>query len=168
LKKKNVFLKKSLFAFLLCLALPTAAQTSENAISFDLLGVPQWASDLRRAEIVAFGSFPFTFFYTSFTMDTIRFANHGWNDYRYAPWPFKAAGAVDMTTNEQMLTIGIAVGTSLLIALIDHLIVRSQRNKVQETRNLPPATPIIIRQPIIDEEEGSDAVPFPETESETN
>jgi hypothetical protein len=156
-----------LSVFLICLVPPAAAQTSGNAVSFDLSGVPQWASDLRRAEIVAFGSFPFTFFYTSFTMDTIRFANHGWNDYRYAPWPFKSAGAIDMTTNEQMLTIGIAVGTSLLIALIDHLIVRSQRNKVQETRNLPPATPIIIRQPIVIEEIEEDES-LPETESETN
>jgi hypothetical protein len=166
--KKNAFFKTGLFAFLLCLAFPAAAQTSGNAISFDLSGTPQWASDLRRAEIVAFGSLPFTFFYTSFTMDTIRFAQNGWNDMRYAPWPFKAAGAEEVTRNDQLLTIGIAAGASVLIAVIDHLIVRSQRNKrAQEAINLQPGTPIIIRQPITDEEEEADTT-LPEKESETN
>jgi hypothetical protein len=71
-----------------------------------------------------------------------------------------------MTRNEQLLTIGIAAGTSVIIALVDYLIVRNQRNKrAQEIRNLPPATPIIIRRPII-EDDGS--VPLPETESGTN
>jgi hypothetical protein len=164
--KGKLTIKISLFAFLICLTLPATAQTSETAISFDLSSAPQWARDIRRGEIVAFGSFPFAFFFTSFAMDTIRFANNGWNDYRYAPWPFKAPGAFNMPRNEQLLTIGLAAGASIIIAVVDHLIVRSQRNKrAQEIQNLPPATPIIIRRPII-EEDGS--TPLPETESETH
>jgi hypothetical protein len=154
------FFKVCLFAVLICLAFPATAQTSGADISFNFTNTPQWALDLRRAEIVAFGSFPFTFFFTSFAMDTMRMANNNW-DARYAPWPFKAAGAIDMTPDEQLLTIGIAVGTSLLIAIIDYFIVVIQRNKRSQEIISMPQTPIIIRRPA---EES--APPLLEAESE--
>jgi hypothetical protein len=158
---RTLFLKIGLLAFI-SLAFPVAAQTSGTSFGLDLSGSPQWVRDLRRAEIVAFGTFPFTFFFTSFTMDSIRLVNHNW-DGRYAPWPFRAAGAIDMTHNEKMLTLGIAAGTSILIALIDYLIVRSQRNKRnQEILSMPPGTPIIIRRPA----EENESEPPLEIESE--
>ena len=111
---------------------------------------PQWALDLRRGEIVAFGSFPFTFFFTSFFVDTYRSATHGW-DPRYAPWPVKSAGAVDMTSGEQMLTIGVAAGSAVVIAVVDHFIMRHNRNKQQQQiQALSPGTQIIIRRPAPD------------------
>jgi len=133
----------------MCLAFSynAGAQTTSSG-AFDMSGSPQWLKDLRRGEIVAFGSFPFTFFFTSFAIDTYRTATHNW-DTRYAPWPMKSAGAVDMTWNEQALTIGVAAGSSVLIAVIDHLIVRHNRNKqIQQIQSLPPGTPIIIRRPM--------------------
>ncbi|MDR0314275.1 MAG: hypothetical protein LBI14_11860 [Treponema sp.] len=159
---RSPFLSIGLFAVLISLAFPAIAQTSGTSFGLDLSGTPLWVRDLRRAEIVAFGSFPFTFFFTSFTMDSIRLVSHNW-DGRYAPWPFRAAGAIDMTRNEKMLTLGIAAGTSILIALIDYLIVRSQRNKRnQEILSMPPGTPIIIRRPAEDNE----SAPPSEIESE--
>jgi hypothetical protein len=155
------FFKICLFVVLIGLTFPATAQTSGTGNGFNMAGTPQWALDLRRAEIVAFGSFPFTFFFTFFAMDTIRMANNNW-DARYAPWPFKAAGAIDMTPNEQLLTIGIAIGTSLLIAIIDYIIVIVQRNKRnQQIQSVPTGTPFIIRRPV----EDSDP-PLPEAESE--
>jgi hypothetical protein len=143
---KMVFL---LVVFFLIAALPLAAQSSTTkSPGFDMTGLPQWSKDLRRGEIVAFGSFPFTFFFTTFFMDIYRSSNHDW-DRRYAPWPVKAAGAVNMTHEEQILTLGVAIGSSILVAVADHLIVRYQRNKQErEIRNLPEGTPIIIRQPM--------------------
>jgi hypothetical protein len=158
---KIPFLRIGLIAVLISLAFPAAAQTSGTDFGFDLSGSPQWVKDLRRAEIVAFGSFPFTFFFTSFTMDSIRLISHNW-DRRYAPWPFKSAGAIDMTARQKVLTLGIAAGTSILIAIIDYIIVRSQRNKRnQQILNMPQGTPIIIRRPPED-----NVPPLPETESE--
>jgi hypothetical protein len=125
---------------------PLSAQTSTTAEP-QPLNLPQWAKDLRRAEIVAFGSFPFTVFFATTIMDTTRYVNHG-NDNRYAPWPLKGAGAVSMTSDEVGLTILSAVGGSLLISLADYIIVRYKRYKVeQEQLKLPKGDPIIIRRP---------------------
>jgi hypothetical protein len=108
---------------------------------------------------VAFGSFPFTLFFSNFFMDTYRASNNNW-DMRYAPWPVKAPGAISMTQEEHLLVLGFAVGGSILIAVADHLIVRYQRNKqAREIQNLPAGTPIIIRQPLGSSTEESPVIP---------
>ncbi|MDR2210628.1 MAG: hypothetical protein LBO65_04060 [Spirochaetaceae bacterium] len=91
-------------------------------------GKPQWVKDLRRAEIVAFGSFPFTMFFTATFTDLYRCASHGW-DRRYAPWPFKSAGAVSMDTGELRMMFTVAISSSLVISLVDYLIVRYKRSR---------------------------------------
>ncbi|MDR1429233.1 MAG: hypothetical protein LBI85_03005 [Spirochaetaceae bacterium] len=113
---------------------------------------PLWARDLRRGEIVAFGAVPFTMFFSIFAMDAYRWASHD-QDLRYAPWPFKAAGAVSMSEGEQFLCFGIAIAGAVTIALADHLIVRAQRARdARRLQELPPGDPIIIRR--IPPEEG--------------
>jgi hypothetical protein len=139
-----------LFFFAAGTAMAQSSTTSSNMVSteFDMTDSPQWAKDLRRGEIVAFGSFPFAYFFTNFFYDTYRYATHG-GDRRYAPWPLTAAGAVGLTQDEQFLTLGIAAGGAVVIAIADHIIVRYQRNKREkEIRDLPPGTPIIIRRPL--------------------
>ncbi|MDR2618574.1 MAG: hypothetical protein LBC62_06860 [Treponema sp.] len=160
MKTKAVFLAALLFAF--CALRAAWAQSSPATIpsasaAFDMTGFPQWAKDLRRGEIVAFGSFPFAFFFTNFAYDMYRSASHGW-DRRYAPWPVKAAGSVGLTQREQLATLGVAAGGSVLIAVADHLILRYKRNKREkEIRSLPAGTPIIIRRPLDAEaDEGPD------------
>ncbi|GHT84138.1 hypothetical protein FACS1894137_06820 [Spirochaetia bacterium] len=108
---------------------------------------PQWARDLRRADIIAFGSFPFTMFTAIFFMDTYRAANHNWSA-AYRPWPFKGAGAVAMTKNERTITLSAAIAGSVVIALTDHLIVRVKRAKAKrQLQDMPEGDPIIIRKP---------------------
>jgi len=86
----------------------------------------QGVKDLRRGEIVFFGSFPFTVFFTRTIMDLSRFAAHNW-DQRYAPWPFKSPGAVSMTNNELGLMFTIAVSASLVISVVDYFLARNKR-----------------------------------------
>ena len=129
------------------------AQSSTANNQFDMTGFPLWAKDLRRGEIVAFGSFPFAYFFATFGFDTYRFFNHGFNT-RYAPWPFTSSAAIEQTQNEKFLTLGIAAGGAIVIALVDYAIVRYKRNKEQgELRNLPDGTPIIIRRPLYGDED---------------
>ncbi|MDR1305999.1 MAG: hypothetical protein LBK74_00305 [Treponema sp.] len=94
-------------------------------------GKPQWVKDLRRAEIVAFGSFPFTLFFTKTFIDLYRTATHDW-DRRYAPWPFKAAGAVSMDGDQIKMMFAIAVSASLTISITDYIIVRYKRSRAEE------------------------------------
>jgi hypothetical protein len=140
------------------------AQTSSSAGTstyFDMTGFPLWTRDLRRGEIVAFGSFPFAYFFTNFFYDTYRTAAHGW-DRRYAPWPLKPAGSIGRTQDEEFLTLGIAAGGAVAIAIVDHIIVRYKRNKLEEEiRRLPAGTPIIVRRPL-DEEAAPPEAPPPE------
>lgn len=115
---------------------------------FDTTGFPQWVKDLRRGEIVAFGSFPFTMLLATTIVDTYRSGTHNW-DTRYAPWPVKASGAVDMTKDEQLLTLTAAAAGSMVIALIDFFILHYKRTKqAQELEKLPAEVPIIIRKPL--------------------
>jgi hypothetical protein len=108
---------------------------------------PQWALDLRRAEIIAFGAFPFMMFFSIFAMDTYRASTHDW-DSRYLPWPAKSPGAIEMDTDERVLTLGVAIGGSLVVALVDHLIVRVKRTRAEKQRlDLPEGDVIILRKP---------------------
>jgi hypothetical protein len=94
-------------------------------------GKPQWVKDLRRAEIVAFGSFPFTLFFTKTFIDLYRTAAHDW-DRRYAPWPFKAAGAVLMETDQIKMMFAIAASASLAISITDFIVVRYKRSRAED------------------------------------
>ncbi|MDR2068250.1 MAG: hypothetical protein LBP71_00065 [Spirochaetaceae bacterium] len=150
-----------LFLIFFFLHIAVYAQTSSGSttvmpsVEFDTSTFPQWAKDLRRAEIVAFGSFPFTLFLATFTTDTVRFANNNW-DTRYAPWPIRSAGGIEMNTRQRLITIGAAAAGSVIISLADHFIVRYKRNRAEKARlNLPDGSPIIIRRP------------WPETDAET-
>ncbi|MCL2094356.1 MAG: hypothetical protein FWH12_09230 [Treponema sp.] len=135
----------------LCLTLMAGALGAQDvgaSTHFDMTGMPLWARDLRRGEIVAFGSFPFVYFFTNLGMDIYRSSQHDW-DRRYAPWPFASAGAIDKTTEERVRSISIAATGAIVIALLDYGIVRYQRSqREREARLYPEGTPIIIRNPL--------------------
>jgi hypothetical protein len=145
-----------LVSLLLVSPIPVQAQTSTsttNLVStqFDTSDFPQWAKDLRRGEIVAFGSFPFMMLFTSVAMDSYRWYNNNW-DNRYAPFFLKSAGAVEMTETEQIITLTSAIAGSIVIALVDYFIVLYKRNKQAKIpKNVPGETPIIIRKPLAEE-----------------
>ena len=88
---------------------------------------PLWARDLRRAEVIAFGSLPFTLFFAKAAVDTYRYSQHDW-DRRYAPWPLKTAGAVSMTENEFKATFAAACVGALSVALADFIVVKLKRH----------------------------------------
>lgn len=156
---KKIVCSAAALVLLLTSAPYTAAQTAVTAaggaavVSFDTTGFPQWVKDIRRWEIVAFGSFPFTMFTATFAMDTYRWAKTNgmdWSDEgrRYAPWPLKSAGAVNMESREQEKTIAIAAGLSIGIAIADLVIVQIKRHKArQRAESLPVGTAIIIKNP---------------------
>lgn len=111
------------------------------------LSVPLWLKDLRRAEIVALGSFPFTMMLAALGMDTYRFISHN-GDSRYTPL-IKSPGAEPMTGDEFAATIAAAAAASLAISLADFIVVQYKRRaQAKQVENLPPGTPIIIRKPL--------------------
>jgi hypothetical protein len=120
---------------------------------------PQWARDLRRADIITFGSFPFTFFLAGIIVDTYRASRHDW-DTRYGPWPVNMGGAVSRTTEEHLATISVAAGGAALVATADYIIQRVKREQAaRNAARLTAPDPIIIRKPWPPGEEAEDAAP---------
>jgi hypothetical protein len=108
---------------------------------------PQWAHDLRRFDIILFGSFPFTYWFASTGMDIYRSYQHNW-DTRYAPWPVRSGSVINMTKDEYALTLTCAVAGSIVMALVDYFIVSGRRNRAaREAAALAPGEVIIIRNP---------------------
>ena len=105
------------------MALENGKETQNISI---FAGAPLWVKDLRRGEIVFFGTLPFTVFFTRTIMGVFRMRAHDW-DQRYAPWPFQPAGAVALDKNELIWMFSIAGAASLVISVTDHFIVRHKR-----------------------------------------
>jgi len=128
---KKIFFVSVLFFLLFTPQFEASAQSTQVPNVFDMTDFPQWARDLRRFDIIAFGSFPFSMFVVTFTVDMFRWCNANgmdFNDMRYAPWPLKSAGAVDMTADEYQRTILLAAGLSVVLALTDLIIVQIKRS----------------------------------------
>jgi hypothetical protein len=137
------------------------SSTTPPSNSFITPDMPQWAKDLRRWEIVAFGSIPFTMFVTTFAMDMYRWNNANgmdFSDRRYAPWPLKSAGGVPMEWQEQERVFIYAAGLSVSIAFIDFAIVQIKRYRARKKAEaLPVGTTIITRTPLESSEEENEA-----------
>jgi hypothetical protein len=165
MNKRVFFALTFLVLFLFQAAAQSGTSISEStdlglpATRFDMEGFPRWSKDLRRAEIVAFGTFPFTMFIAITIMDSWRYATHGW-DQRYAPWPIKGAGAIDMSAGEHKNVMLYAAMGSLVLAFADFVIVQIRRSSPkQKTQFLPAGTPIIIRTPL--DAGGEEDAPLP-------
>ncbi|MBN1697413.1 MAG: hypothetical protein JW881_07855 [Spirochaetales bacterium] len=87
---------------------------------------PQWLKDVRRAEIILIGSIPFTMFLAIEAYDFYRFFSSDMNPVNY-PWPLRSPLEADYTIEEKAIIVVTALSISLCIAVIDYLIVCSQR-----------------------------------------
>ncbi|GMO34095.1 MAG: hypothetical protein Ta2F_10130 [Termitinemataceae bacterium] len=126
------------------------AQTTTTATEDPEYVYPQWVKDLRRADVVAFGVFPFAWLIASTAMDLYRSSQHGW-DRNYYPWPAKPAGAPAMTNEEYVRTLIIAGSISVGLALVDALIVHIKRRRIaRNNESLPRGDPIIIKRQMPD------------------
>jgi len=133
---KRIFFLLVLFSLLFNLAHQAQAQnlSTDKPTEAKPTELPQWRKDLRRFDVITFGAFPFSMFFVTFATDMIRWKDANNFDFseegrRYAPWPLKSAGAVEMTNDEYVRTIFLAVGVSAAIALVDLVIVNIKRAK---------------------------------------
>ena len=101
-----------------------AAPSDEEAAETPPVETPQWARNLRRAEIVATGSFPLTLLAARLTYSLLRFAVHGIQDpstaMAYAPWFLAPPGSPELEFTEKLGIVAGAASLSSLIALIDY------------------------------------------------
>lgn len=76
---------------------------------------------LGRLATISAGSFPFTWFYSNFLFDLVRFAVNDY-DAAYAPWPFKSQNSAAVESAETFQRLGAAVAASLVVGLVDLLL----------------------------------------------
>ena len=89
--------------------------------------------DIRRAEIIAFGTFPFTVLFSTVFYEVFRYFYNGM-DSAYLPWPFKDSSTAIAITNDEYKTLLIAsAGISVGIGVVD-FIVRKALKKRRERR----------------------------------
>ena len=123
--------------------------TEPTTVTFSSESLPVWVSDLRRWEIVAFGTFPFSLFAVTFITDMVRWGVANGMDFseagrRYAPWPLKSAGAEMMSNADFQRTILIAAGLSVALAFADFIIVSVRRNNERLLLESAPSGSVII------------------------
>jgi hypothetical protein len=164
--KKLIFII-ILFTFFLTPFFQAAAQAAHDSTTtavFDTTGFPQWAKDLRRWNIVSFGSYPFSMAFVNFFYDMYRWNNANGMEFtsegrRYAPWPLRSAGAVEKTNTEFRNSLLMAAGVSATIALVDIMIVRRRRERESLIEERPTGSYTIERTPFPSDE----AEDFPDT-----
>jgi len=173
-KKTTIFFLLLTTSVFLVPAQTSGANTNNNF--FDLSGSPQWVRDLRRWEIVAFGTIPFAMFTATFGMDMYRWKEANgmdWSDEgrKYAPWPMKAAGAFAMEYQEMEKTLMIAAGICVTVAFTDLAITQIKRYKARKRiEALPHNATTINRRPLYTPQEQEEAqakeTPQPEIKDE--
>ena len=114
--------------------------------------------DLRRAEIIAFGTFPFTVLFTTVFYDVFRYFYNGMES-AYLPWPFKdSSTAVAITNNEYMMLLGVSAGISVGIAAVDFVLrkaLKKRRERREAEARAKEVHPIQVRPRIYSNEESS-------------
>ena len=117
--------------------LPAASSSSdkdnEEAAPYEKDEFHPILSDLRRAEIIAFGSFPFTALFSIVFYEVFRYFYNGMES-AYLPWPFKdSSTAIAITNDEYAMLLVASAGISVGIGVAD-FVVRKALKKRRERR----------------------------------
>jgi hypothetical protein len=98
--------------------------------------------DLRRAEIIAVGAFPFTLLIAAVVYDYARWAGQG---FEFSEAPFRRPLGADPFENPEKIGISLAaVGLAFSIALADYLLGQAEMNQSMENAKLEYNSELIV------------------------
>jgi hypothetical protein len=104
---------------------------------------PQWVHNLRRTEIITFGSLPFVTLSTTLCYSLFRYYNTGF-DSAYIPNPMaKTSDAANLDSPEQMMLMKYSIGISIGIGISD-LIFNLIKQRQETVRNSQSYTTISV------------------------
>ena len=127
------------FIFVFASVLPCYSQSSEPA-PYEENEFHPILKDIRRAEIITFGSLPFVSITSALVYSFIRYCAHGFSS-SYIPNPFSRTNS--FTTKEHVGILLTSLGISFGIGITD-LIVASVKRSRANKRKLLETTPITI------------------------
>lgn len=144
---------KRITAVILFLVLLFSAYTAEpdtaEPVPYNPDEFKPWQNDLRRAEIIAFGSLPFVTFMTSLGYDVYRYYSHNQRE-EYLPWPMKKNEIAEpLSQDEQKRILLISAGISVGVALFDfgyRALKRHIRQSRQDRQNQEARRNIVIEE----------------------
>jgi hypothetical protein len=97
-------------------------------VPYDEEEFSDWAIKLRRAEVIAVGTFPLAFLGSKLGYDLLRFA---WKSIEagevrqdYAPWFFGPSGPMEMNQQERRGIIVASISISAAVSLLDFFLGR--------------------------------------------
>ena len=133
--KKLLFAFISVFLLFSLKPLGLFAADSSSSSKYDDINFPQWAKDLRRTEIITFGSLPFVTLWTTV----------GYSLYRYGEFRNPLDKSTDsFTEDDQWNIIKISALTCVGLGLTDlaiNLITRAQKEKkIRKQMEMQPFT----------------------------
>lgn len=107
--------------FLIFSVLPVIGESLPDYEPYEEEEFPQWALDLRRGEVIFFGTIPFTFFVSTLSYDMYIYASNNF-DSNFAPALFGNTTPPILTKNEKLQIIAFSVSLSTLLALLDYFL----------------------------------------------
>ncbi len=116
-------MKKTFFSILMLISFIFSAYAEDtgNYVPYEKDEFPVWAQDLRRFEIVFFGTIPFSFFYSNIGYSFYNYGVHEW-DPAYAPAILGNKTPPILTNMEKMEIVYSALGVSFTAALVDFIL----------------------------------------------
>lgn len=124
-------MKKSILATFFLLLLLPRIHAADSTTNYDDIQFPQWVKDLRRTEIITFGSLPFVTIWATLAYSEIKYGEF------HNPLNKSADG---FDTDDQKEIMKIAAASCLALGLTDltiTLVRRSLKNR-KATRDRPP------------------------------
>lgn len=118
---KRLFLALAFLSVCAGLFATDAADPAAEPVPYSPDEFPQWAKDLRRAEIIMIGSIPVTVLLSGFLYTLYRWYD---NDFisDYAPGIFGSQAARELNRDEKLGVLTVTVSLSGAIALADYIV----------------------------------------------
>lgn len=167
---KNIAKKIPWIVCLFCLCAPLGAD--EEAFRIDGYEkdkpLPSWVKDVRRAEIITFGSLPFTTLGVTLAYSLYRYAA---NDFKaaYIPNPFPLSSSeAKLDTSEQIGIISAAAVLSVAIGLTDFIVIKVNENRKKTAERIDAGQEgVIIVESVPPQSDAAAGPDAPETPGES-
>ncbi len=119
--KKTIFILLNIMVVIFSLSAVEIDMTGIEVEPYDNVNFPQFLLDMRRSEIVTFGSFPFTTMAVGAGYSFYKYFANGM-DSKYTPNPFIKTSSANLSDAETRGLILGAAGLSLGIGILDYFL----------------------------------------------
>ncbi|MCK5673343.1 MAG: hypothetical protein KAH95_08195 [Spirochaetales bacterium] len=107
--------------FLIFSVLPVMGEGLPDYEPYEEDEFPGWALNLRRGEVIFFGTIPFTFFISNLSYDIYQYASNNF-DSNFAPALFGNTTPPILTNTEKLQIIAVSVSLSGILTIVDYLL----------------------------------------------